>query len=237
MPENNFEQQVQQKMDELQLRPSTAVWEEVEKRIRKEKKRRRFILWMFFFGIILLGGTSWWIVSENKRSSDNNKIVAQVDNDKKTNAQKSKIATSTVDKISGGNTSKNDVAESNKISTNQLIDKVVVDNKKNYSSNIKPIVAFAKSTTIKKEKERTHTPYLQNEKREVVATVPIDTDKKILLSPPTIVDSSTKVIVIAVTEPKISDSIAATKKSTQVDTKEFLRSAKLIQRLQKLKNR
>jgi hypothetical protein len=40
MPVNEFEKQVQQKMDELQLRPSTEVWEEVEKRIRKEKKRR-----------------------------------------------------------------------------------------------------------------------------------------------------------------------------------------------------
>ena len=55
MPVNNFEKQVQQKMDELQLRPSAEVWEEVEKRIRKEKRRRRFIIWFFLFGVLALG--------------------------------------------------------------------------------------------------------------------------------------------------------------------------------------
>jgi hypothetical protein len=45
MPANEFEKQVQQKMEELQLVPSASVWEKVEEQIR-EKKRRRII---FFF--------------------------------------------------------------------------------------------------------------------------------------------------------------------------------------------
>ncbi len=55
MPVNEFEKQVQQKLEELQLQPSGEVWEEVEKRIQKERKRRRVIFW-WLFPLLLLGG-------------------------------------------------------------------------------------------------------------------------------------------------------------------------------------
>lgn len=77
MPVNDFEKQVQQKMDELQLRPSAEVWEEVEKRIRKEKKRRWLILWGFIAGALLLGGASWWLANGNKKESPDGNSVAQ----------------------------------------------------------------------------------------------------------------------------------------------------------------
>src|ERR1035437_6008350 len=51
MQENEFEKQVQQKMDELKLHPSDAVWQKIEARIKKEK-RRRWIL--FFFPAMLI---------------------------------------------------------------------------------------------------------------------------------------------------------------------------------------
>ncbi|MES1198124.1 MAG: hypothetical protein ABUL41_02500 [Chitinophagaceae bacterium] len=70
MSANEFEKKVQQKLEELKLSPSAGVWEEVEKRIRKEKKRRIFILLFFLFGALLLAGgiiiTKW---------TENNKIV------------------------------------------------------------------------------------------------------------------------------------------------------------------
>ncbi len=77
MPENDFEKQVQQKMDELQLRPSAEVWEEVEKRIRKEKKRRWLMLWFFIAGALLLGGAGWWLTNGNKKESADNISVVQ----------------------------------------------------------------------------------------------------------------------------------------------------------------
>jgi hypothetical protein len=55
MPVNEFEKQVQQKLEELQLQPSGEVWEEVEKRIQKEKRHRRVIFW-WLFPLLLLGG-------------------------------------------------------------------------------------------------------------------------------------------------------------------------------------
>lgn len=70
MPVNDFEKQVRQKMDELQLRPSGEVWTEVEKRIRKEKQRRRFVLWFFITGLLLLGGTAWWLGNNDQSKPD-----------------------------------------------------------------------------------------------------------------------------------------------------------------------
>ncbi|HEY1200598.1 MAG TPA: hypothetical protein VGE79_06435, partial [Niastella sp.] len=46
MSDHDFEKQVQQKLGELKLRPSDAVWMEVEKNIRDKKRRRRF-LWLW----------------------------------------------------------------------------------------------------------------------------------------------------------------------------------------------
>ena len=72
MPENEFEKQVQQKMDELQFVPSDAVWPEVERQITERKKRRGLIFWLPL-GVLLLGGTAWMYFS----GSENNVITKQ----------------------------------------------------------------------------------------------------------------------------------------------------------------
>ena len=63
MSVNNFENNVQQKLDELRLRPTEQVWLEVERRIR-EKKRRRVIFWFLLPGILLLGGGTWLMLNQ-----------------------------------------------------------------------------------------------------------------------------------------------------------------------------
>ena len=70
MPVNEFEKQVQQKMEELQLKPSAEVWAEVEKRIRKEKKRRRVIFW-WLFPLVLAGGLAIYYFNQPKGQSGN----------------------------------------------------------------------------------------------------------------------------------------------------------------------
>jgi hypothetical protein len=57
MSDHEFEKQVQRKLGELKLRPSDAVWTEVEKNIRHNKRRRRFIFWLpvFFFFLATSG--------------------------------------------------------------------------------------------------------------------------------------------------------------------------------------
>jgi hypothetical protein len=65
MPENDFEKQVQQKMEDLRLSPSGSVWLEVDRRIRKEKKRR-IIFWLLFLALLTGGGiiTGIWLNKE-----------------------------------------------------------------------------------------------------------------------------------------------------------------------------
>lgn len=64
---DNFEREVQKKMEELNLTPSVPVWEKIELQIRPEKRRRRVLIW-FFLGILLLSGGvfSYQILSSNK---------------------------------------------------------------------------------------------------------------------------------------------------------------------------
>lgn len=61
MQESNFEKQVQQKLDELQLTPSEPVWQNIEVAIRK-KKDRRLVFWMCSV-LLLAGGVVWWQVA------------------------------------------------------------------------------------------------------------------------------------------------------------------------------
>ena len=62
MPENEFEKQVQQKMDELNFVPSGTVWKQVEKQIAGRKKRRRIFIWLPFL-FLAMGGAAWMFYS------------------------------------------------------------------------------------------------------------------------------------------------------------------------------
>jgi hypothetical protein len=57
MSDHDFEKQVNQKMEELKLRPSDTVWMEVEKNIRQHKRRRRF-LWLWTAALFITLTTS-----------------------------------------------------------------------------------------------------------------------------------------------------------------------------------
>jgi hypothetical protein len=56
MSDHDFEKKVQQKMDDLRLRPSDAVWAEVDRNLRRDKRRRRIVLWLPLMGILLTAG-------------------------------------------------------------------------------------------------------------------------------------------------------------------------------------
>ena len=66
--QNEFEKQVQQKMEELNLVPSDPVWQKVEMQISKKKDRRRLLFWIPVLAL-LLGGGLWWAVNENSKSA------------------------------------------------------------------------------------------------------------------------------------------------------------------------
>jgi hypothetical protein len=68
MLENEFEKRMQEKMEDLKIRPSEAVWPNVEKELKRKKRRRVLV---FFFLPILLGlaGYSIYTLSRTGSSS------------------------------------------------------------------------------------------------------------------------------------------------------------------------
>ncbi len=68
MEENKFEKQVQQKMDELKIQPSEAVWQKIELQIEKKKDRRWGLIVLFLCVVILLSGSYWlWNAGQQKK--------------------------------------------------------------------------------------------------------------------------------------------------------------------------
>jgi hypothetical protein len=76
MSDHEFEKKVQQRMDDLKLRPSDAVWAEVEKNLRREKRRRRTLLWLPILGVLLTAG-GYLIYSGTGKSNDGSLVNNQ----------------------------------------------------------------------------------------------------------------------------------------------------------------
>jgi Outer membrane protein beta-barrel domain len=68
--QNEFEKQVQQKLEELKLVPSEPVWQKVEMQIRQKKDRRRLVFWLPLSALIL-GGGIWIAVSQYSKLNYN----------------------------------------------------------------------------------------------------------------------------------------------------------------------
>ncbi|HLG38142.1 MAG TPA: hypothetical protein VI461_00690, partial [Chitinophagaceae bacterium] len=64
MPINEFEKQVQKKMDEFRPEPSASVWQKVEVEIRK-KKRRRIIFFFILPAAVALTALSVYYFTNN----------------------------------------------------------------------------------------------------------------------------------------------------------------------------
>jgi len=70
MPGNDFEKQVQLKMDELKFVPSDTVWPAVEKKITDRKKRRRLFIWLPVLGLFL-SGAAWFFMAGGNTTAKN----------------------------------------------------------------------------------------------------------------------------------------------------------------------
>jgi hypothetical protein len=68
MSDHNFEQKVQHSLEQLKLRPSVAVWAEVEKNIRKDKRRRRMIMWLPVC-LLFLGAGGYFMLKDDHAAS------------------------------------------------------------------------------------------------------------------------------------------------------------------------
>jgi|GEM_PF-6346489 len=67
MPENEFEKKVHDELQGFKLKPSEAVWEQVEAAIRK-KKRKNLLLWLLL-PLVLCGGLLILLMENGKKNS------------------------------------------------------------------------------------------------------------------------------------------------------------------------
>ena len=96
MSDHDFEKQVQQKLGELKLRPSDAVWMEVEKNIRDKKRRRRFF-WLWSAALLVALTTSGVVLyNYTTRTTGKTVEMAKATADATTNSSNSNSTTNTV---------------------------------------------------------------------------------------------------------------------------------------------
>ena len=69
MQADEFEKNIQNKMEGFGLVPNSEVWNQVSIRIEKEKKKRKLVFFWLSMGLVLLAGTSALLFINN----DNNR--------------------------------------------------------------------------------------------------------------------------------------------------------------------
>jgi hypothetical protein len=77
MEQNNFEKKIQQKLEELKIPPSDAVWENVEKNINKRKDRKKILIFFLLF-ISLASGAYYIFTSITNDTNSKNQLVTRI---------------------------------------------------------------------------------------------------------------------------------------------------------------
>jgi hypothetical protein len=118
MQEQNFEKQVQNKLEELSLSPSAPVWKKVEEQIRKKRDRRRIFFWLLPFAL-LGGGVYFYSINHKHAERTSATNVAEENILEKNNNQNPAVTTD-----NNTNTSKDQLTDQ-KQSAPSLADKPV----------------------------------------------------------------------------------------------------------------
>jgi hypothetical protein len=95
MRESDFEQKVQEQLDELHLRPSASVWYQVEKELRRKKKRRVAFYMSILAGLGLLGYLSISLLSGEPDPVYSNQKAGSSTVEKKTTADQQASSSNT----------------------------------------------------------------------------------------------------------------------------------------------
>ncbi|MFT3979416.1 MAG: hypothetical protein QM687_03030 [Ferruginibacter sp.] len=70
MQDNSFNHTIEEKLKDLQLEPSAAVWTAVEKELDRKKRRYFFAWWWLLPALLLLCGGITWLATGNRNSSN-----------------------------------------------------------------------------------------------------------------------------------------------------------------------
>src|SRR5688572_4830154 len=66
MQKNEFEKQVQQRMEELKIHPSDSIWPNIEAHLSKKKRRR--LAWVFFPILLMCFCGGYWLINSVNES-------------------------------------------------------------------------------------------------------------------------------------------------------------------------
>lgn len=156
MQENNFENNIRQKMEELMITPSAPVWQKIEAQIKKKKERRRIIFWLLPV-VLLAGGLFFWQQTLNKNLVATNQIPAKQ-----------------VTKTAGTNNINNALNEKDAAhSEGKLFQKPIEQNHLNKATRIKKADGLTNKSELKKEQNKTPnepsiTPLNDNSRAQVL---------------------------------------------------------------------
>lgn len=214
MRENEFERQVQQKMNELLLQPHPEVWDEVERRIRKKKRRRLLIIWFLLGGLLLAGGSSLWIINNTKEEQT---ITEQI--------------------ITPGSTKEKEKSKNDESKSISKEKKEVNTDENNFLPGIKTYVekeevkkqdyAYKNKNTVAVNKNPKRKPIKSNEEKTVVVTDPAD-EKDDPGKNNTLPDSLTKkaddqdLVTSSITDSSANEIVAVSKNPDKITADESL---------------
>ena len=244
MPGHEFENKVQQKLEELNLPPSGAVWNRVEQEIRKDKRRRRLLLLLPL--LLLLGIGGYWAMQSSSGSSIT-KTDKNIQNDtKNTVTDPAAVVVSPSQSTEQNSTGKDPVNHPNQktvvgttekntpiVVTEQKLNNPLLNNVEQDQVSNKPSLKKQKPTktksvsqsTVGKNKKNTLVPAVTNgnEKITEVATTeekPVAALAQDKTDPATtiFVDSAQTLSPIAQTANQPLDSIAALNKNSNKET-------------------
>lgn len=159
--QNDFEKQVQKKMEELDLIPSAPVWGKIESQIRQKKEQRRFVLW-FILVILLVGGGAIWLSTQstNSTSSAQTEEINKSNENGNSNTVISNPETSPT--IQNQPVTENENSSTNKKQTNfQTEENELTSTSKNKEKNkLQPINTPVSNSKIKNNKNKVSRPVI-----------------------------------------------------------------------------
>lgn len=174
MDNRSFEEEVQQRMNELKLTPSAPVWAGVDAALRKDK-RRRWFFYLLFAGVLLGTGT-WFFYTTGIRQNKQQLVVT--DPSKQRTEHQITVAEKNNHSINSDTESKSSVNHPKPSSSKQPVE-AGVKVKENH-----PLRTARKSTLVKKTVQRQNS--LQQEistKPKTELTVPEDAEIKTPVAP------------------------------------------------------
>ncbi|MET0300066.1 MAG: hypothetical protein ABW036_09905 [Flavitalea sp.] len=148
MSDHDFEKRVKQRMDELRFKPSEAVWQNLERELRKDKPSRRG--WLWIPAALLLLGTGGYFAVQQFGGGSKDAVQTVSSNEPQTNSSNELSSAneknSTLDQGNAGNKAgatnsdeqtKTGLSENNRSATDVAV-KAGVENKSNIKKSLTP---------------------------------------------------------------------------------------------------